>query len=252
MHAMNPLTVTIMAAGEGKRMNSSLPKVLHPVGGMPMLLRILGEVLKLKPETVIIVTGKYDKLIRETIYYHYKTEIPLSVCFAQQKEPRGTGDAIKTTLDLYADNEQVLILNGDMPFITHRLLQDFMRTKEKATIMTAQIDNPSGYGRILLNDAKKCTDIREEKDCSPEERTIKTVNVGIYSIEAGLLKTCIPEIKNDNKQGEYYLTDIIRILHEKTGEIWATYQVYEDQKYQVYGVNTQEELRELEKKILKN
>jgi len=241
-----------MAAGEGKRMNSDIPKVLHPVDGIPMVLRILGEVLKLKPQTVIIITGKYDKLIKETVYYHYKTEIPVCVCFVQQADPKGTGDAIKSTLDFYADNEQVLILNGDMPLITHRLLHEFIATKEPASLMVAQFENPTGYGRILLNGERKCSDIREEKDCSPEERRINTVNVGIYLIHSELLRTCIPEIKNDNKQEEYYLTDIIRIFREKTGENWATFQVYEDQKYQIMGVNTQEELRDLEQRYIKN
>lgn len=250
MFPTNPLTVTIMAAGEGKRMNSTLPKVLHKVGGIPILLRILGEVLKLGPENIIIVTGKHDLLIYDTIYRHYRGEIPVSICFVKQEEPRGTGDAIRSTLDFYADNEQVLILNGDMPLITHRLLQDFIATNEKASLMMAHMENPQGYGRILLNDSKKCHDIREEKDCSPEERGIKTVNVGIYSMEAGLLRTCIPEIKNENKQGEYYLTDIVRILHEKTGKIWSTYQVYDEQKYQIMGVNTQAELEELERRYL--
>ena len=259
MSHLQPCVVTIMAAGEGKRMNSNIPKVLHLFKGIPMLVRILMQASRLKPDKIIVITGKYHHLIQLTVETHLR-ELNVdihtqNIVYVQQPEPNGTGGAISCCLDLYNEdiesnlNENVLILNGDMPLVQFELLEDFVNrcieTKSQANLLVCDIENPQGYGRILYNDDRVFIGIREEKDCSEEERTIPTVNVGIYLFSASVLKHYIPLIKNDNAQREYYLTDIAKML---VGKI-QTISIPPSMTYQIYGVNTQEELRKLEYSI---
>ena len=288
---MEKLVVTIMAAGEGKRMKSNIPKVLHLFKNAPMLVRIIYEVAILKPYKIIIVTGKYDKLIKDTLEDNLNSFIYKKLIFVKQEIADGTGGAIKSTLSKYNDDETVLILNGDMPLIKSLLLKSIIEHKINSLVVT-DLENPTGYGRILYtndldksdldtsnldtsnldksnlytndldtsnldnNIKKKFIGIREEKDCSDEERLIKTVNVGIYYFEAGLLKKYIPMIDNNNVQKEYYLTDIVKVIYNNTNdnieinnniELY-TYLINSEDNYQVLGVNTKEELEELEEK----
>lgn len=244
------LTVTIMAAGEGKRMNSTLPKILHLFNGKPMLIRIIEEVLKLVPSKIIIITGRYDLLIKSTIY-QYITELN-KIIFVQQKNPVGTGDAIKSTLDKYSNNENVLILNGDMPLIKVNLLEKFIdinRTTDLlAKLLVAELDDPYGYGRIIYDSKNNFIDIKEDKDCNSIEKNIKIVNVGIYLFKSSILKKYIPMITNNNVQKEYYLTDIIKIIKNNSDIEIKTYLVEDNMKHQINGVNTQEELINLQDK----
>jgi len=246
-------TVTIMAAGEGKRMNSSIPKVLHLFKGVPMLIRIILEVIKLNVHKIVIVTGKFDQLIKDTIHDFFDTNKidkidTMNIVYVQQTIPMGTADAIKYTLNHYNDNEYVLILNGDMPLISSVLLEKFLEFQENENkIMVAQLNNPYGYGRILYDTQNNFTGIKEEKDCSSDEKNINIINVGIYFFHSAILQTYIPRIDNNNKQNEYYLTDIIKIIknHDEKNTIYS-YCIEEQLKYQIMGVNTQEELKKLE------
>jgi bifunctional N-acetylglucosamine-1-phosphate-uridyltransferase/glucosamine-1-phosphate-acetyltransferase GlmU-like protein len=245
---MNSLTVTIMAAGEGKRMNSNIPKVLHLFKGIPMLVRIILEVIKLNTNKIIIVTGKYDSLIKECINNYFNNNINFNknnIIFVQQKIPNGTGDAIKSTLNYYNQYENVLILNGDMPLISYELLSEFIKINNNK-ILISKLDEPYGYGRILYNNENKFIGIKEEKDCSIEEKQIKYVNVGIYYFESHLLKKMIPLINNNNIQNEYYLTDIIKVIKETSDIEIETFEIMDNLKYQILGVNTQDELIKLE------
>ena len=275
---MDKLVVTIMAAGEGKRMNSNIPKVLHLFKNAPMLVRIIDEVYRLRPRKIIIVTGKYDKLIKETLEDNLNSYIYKKLVFVKQEIPNGTAGAIKETLRKYNNDENVLILNGDMPLIKSSLLNKIISGKINSLVVT-DLENPTGYGRILYNKElnNKFIGIREEKDCNEEERLIKTVNVGIYYFNAGILKEYIPMIDNDNIQNEYYLTDIVKVIYNNSNKDdkvndtlddtlddtinnnisnnesiknieLHTYLLNNDEKYQVLGVNTKEELEELEKK----
>ena len=251
---MNNLTVTIMAAGEGKRMNSIIPKVLHNFNGIPMLIRIILESIKLSAKKIIIITGKYDTLIKSEIKLYFdKNNISFydKLIFVQQTVPNGTGDAIRSTLDVYSDSEDVLILNGDMPLLKADLLQNFMLTHSHAKLLVAQLDNPYGYGRILYeddndNNPKKFIGIKEEKDCSPSEKEIQIINAGIYLFHSTILKKYIPLITNDNAQNEYYLTDIVKVIRANSNINIDTYQIDDSLKYQIQGVNTQKELHDLE------
>ena len=261
---MSNLVVTIMAAGEGKRMNSNVPKILHKFNSIPMLIRIIIESYKLQPNKIIIITGKYDILIKNTINEYFSEDnqdIINNITFVKQEIPNGTGDAIKSTLDYY-DNENVLILNGDMPLVSSILLKKFINDNEKdslynienncnstemAKLLVAQLENPYGYGRILYNNNNEFIGIKEEKDCTEEEKKIDITNVGIYYFNANILKKYIPLINNNNSQKEYYLTDIIIIIRQYSDINIETYQIEEELKYQIMGVNTQEELKNLEK-----
>jgi bifunctional N-acetylglucosamine-1-phosphate-uridyltransferase/glucosamine-1-phosphate-acetyltransferase GlmU-like protein len=266
-----------MAAGEGKRMNSNIPKVLHNFHGIPMLIRILLEVNKINPQKIIIITGKYDLLIKKIIKDYYDSNMNLiniynTLIFIQQLEPNGTGGAIKCTLEQYSENEDVLILNGDMPLISSRLIQNFIKEKSNAKLLVSQLDNPYGYGRILYDENNKFIGIKEQKDCNEEEKLINIVNVGIYLFNSNILKKYIPLIDNNNVQNEYYLTDIVKIIRNNsaapnracfkcgaaglTEGCWSlrktpdeeinTYSVDEELKYQINGINTKEELALLE------
>ncbi len=262
------LIVTIMAAGEGKRMNSDIPKVLHLFKGIPMLVRIIRECLELNPCKIIIITGKYDKLIQETIFkyvrehhcFEKKVElISELLVFVKQENPQGTGHAIKCTLDTLPDdsNSNVLILNGDMPLVSNELLKKFIGLKSLLTarLMVADLKNPFGYGRIITDSESKMVGIKEQKDCTEEEKQISLVNVGMYYVKGYILKKYIPLISNENAQKEYYLTDLVKVFLEGELEvekessehsIFEYYCIEEEMKYQIYGVNTQQELKDLE------
>ena len=240
----NNLVITIMAAGEGKRMNSNIPKVLHNFKNIPMLVRIINESLKLNPSKIIIITGKYDELIKLNLALHIDSNIFNNLYFIKQLQPNGTGDAIKTALPHYENNDNVLILNGDMPLIKSSLLINFINSK--SNLLIAKLDNPFGYGRII-EENNTFNAIREEKDCSELEKEINNVNVGIYNFSGYILKKYIPLIKDNNVQKEYYLTDIIEIIKFNENLNIKTYLINENDKYMIMGVNTKKELDDLEK-----
>jgi UDP-N-acetylglucosamine diphosphorylase/glucosamine-1-phosphate N-acetyltransferase len=242
-----------MAAGEGKRMNSVLPKVLHSFNGVPMLIRIIEETYKLEPSKIIIITGKYNLLIQSKIneYFVKNNNILEKINYIIQKNPLGTGDAIKSCLDIYSNNENILILNGDMPLIKFDLLKELIKNSNLVKLLVANLENPFGYGRILYDSNNEFIGIKEEKDCTTEEKNINIVNVGIYFFHSSILKKYIPMINNDNIQKEYYLTDIIKIIKNNTNILIDTYLVDNIYQYQIMGINTQDELINLEN-IYKN
>lgn len=245
------LNVTIMAGGEGKRMNSNIPKVLHTFHGIPMLIRIILEAVKLNPKNILIITGKYDTLIKDTLKNYFETkkiELFEKLTFVNQTVPNGTGDAIKCALDYYNNDEEVLILNGDNPLISVELLQKFIN-KKSPTLLVAQLENPYGYGRILYDTNNNFIGIKEEKDCSEEERKIDLINAGMYLFNSSLLKKYVPLLNNNNAQKEYYLTDIVKVIKNDDINI-NSYIIEETMKYQIHGVNTVKELKDLEDKYL--
>jgi UDP-N-acetylglucosamine diphosphorylase/glucosamine-1-phosphate N-acetyltransferase len=259
---MNQLTVVIMAAGEGKRMNSTIPKVLHLFKGIPMLIRIILEVIKLDPNKIIIITGKYDLLIKSTIKEYFENNDKLNLTlveykkiqeliFVKQNIPNGTGDAIKCTLDNYNENENILILNGDTPLLSSILLNKFLEDNHSISpkILVSRLDNSYGYGRIIYDEKDNFIEIKEEKDCTENQKKINIINAGIYFFNSNILKKYIPLIDNNNAQKEYYLTDIIKIIRNNDKNInIKTYLIEDELKYQIHGVNTQQELKDLEEK----
>jgi len=236
------LVVTILAAGEGKRMRSDIPKVLHLVGGKPMLLRVIETARELKPDKIVVVTGRHHKLIINTLSNY--TDI-FGILFVEQPEPNGTGDALKCCLHQFELYQRVLVLNADMPLINADLLSRFVSDNTvNAKVLTATIENPTGYGRILY-ESNHFVGIKEEKDATDEERKIKEINSGIYLFQTRFLRSFISKITNDNVQNEYYLTDIIKIGRDAEQNI-STFLINENENLYIKGVNTPEELSEAE------
>ena len=230
------LVVIILAAGEGKRMRSDLTKVLHLCGGKPMLVRVIETARGLNPDKIIVVTGRHHVEIKNTVEQWNHTDI----VYINQLVPMGTGHAVQYCLREISHEDQVFILNGDIPLIKTELLQKLVN---KDTIVTAKIENPHGYGRIVY-DAGHFTSIVEEKDCTQEQRKIREINSGIYLFSGKSLHSFLPKITNKNKQSEYYLTDIVNIAIE-SGSPVHTYVLDEKDNYQIKGANTPEELNEL-------
>jgi bifunctional UDP-N-acetylglucosamine pyrophosphorylase/glucosamine-1-phosphate N-acetyltransferase len=237
---MSDLVVTILAAGEGKRMNSNIPKVLHLFHNKPMLVNVIETSMSLLPKRIIVITGKYDELIKNTLSKYINIE---NIQFVIQKHPLGTGDAIKSCLPLYNDNEKILILNGDMPNITKELLKKFIDRIDPFVVLVAKLSNPTGYGRIVYNN-NIFMEIVEEKDCTEIQRTINIINSGLYYIDSELLQQYVPMITNKNMQKEYYLTDIVNLANQNMNI--KTFLINENENKYIQGVNTQEELRLLE------
>jgi UDP-N-acetylglucosamine diphosphorylase/glucosamine-1-phosphate N-acetyltransferase len=239
---MDSLTVTILAAGQGKRMESSLPKVLHLFKDRPMLVRIIETVRQLSPFKIIVVTGKFHDIIQACLLKYMRIG---DITFVQQSEPKGTGHAIMCCLPEYKDSEKVLIVNGDMPLMNIETLIKVAECDSDVTVLTASFENPTGYGRAITNKRGDLLEIIEEKDCSESEKLITLINTGIYCIHSLYLNEFIPKISNENTQQEYYLTDIIKLLKNRFIQV-KTIQLNKNENIYISGVNTKEELIELE------
>ena len=244
MSYSNNLVITIMAAGEGKRMNSVIPKVLHKFAEKPILLHIIETARELNPRQIIVITGnKSHATIVECIREFTHID---DIIFVTQDVQLGTGDAIKSCLPEYKESDMVLILNGDMPLVTKDILSGFL--SDKSRILAANFAIPTGYGRMVIGNNNHLLRIIEEKDCSIEERGIQIVNSGIYLFSSYILRKYIPKIGNNNAQKEYYLTDIVQIINDDFVDLSHSIDVYyidESLNRYIKGVNTQLELMEL-------
>jgi len=235
--------VTILAGGEGKRMNNENPKVLCPFLGEPMIVRILKVVTQLHPNKILVVVGKHR--------YHIQSVIETFIAdtslieYVDQPVPQGTGDAIKCCFPYYDSNDRILILNGDMPCITHDFLQNLLvsASRQLCVIVAANVENPQGYGRIELNTQNEFRRIIEDRDCTLEQKKIGLINTGIYLVMGSILFSCVPSITNENRQKEYYLPDMF-LLHKRYSTIPVTiYEINNSDSWIIQGVNTMEELR---------
>tara|TARA_A100001035_G_C27702489_1_gene463181 strand:+ start:274 stop:1065 length:792 start_codon:yes stop_codon:yes gene_type:complete len=244
IYKMN-LTICILAGGEGKRMKSTLPKVLHLFKNKPMIVNIIEKSLELNPIKIIIVTGKHNDLIKDTIKQFIDNNFFSKLVFVIQETPLGTGHAILCTLEKYIDNEMVLILNGDTPNITTNLLKKFINKNENR-LLISEIDFPSGYGRVVMNAQNEILKIVEEKDASETEKKINKINSGIYYLKSIDLINYVPKIANNNKQNEYYLTDIVEIMVKNNNKING-FLINKEDNNLILGVNTIEQLNNLEK-----
>lgn len=236
---MSPLHVVILAAGQGSRMKSALPKVLHPVAGRPMLHHVIATAKQLGAEKIHTVIGHGAEKVRETT-----TEA--SVNWVTQNEQLGTGHAVAQALPALPDDARVLVLYGDVPLTRHDTLDALVATLDDNTLglLTVTMDNPHGYGRIVRNGEGKVVSIVEQKDATPEQLAIREVNTGILAVSAKHLKTWLPTLSNSNAQGEYYLTDIIAMAVEQGLSVSVS---QPDDPYEVQGVNNRLQLAELER-----
>lgn len=245
------LNVIIMAGGLGKRMDSSLPKVLHKILDKPMIVRVIEESINLNPTKIIIVVGKYRDIIEKTIQEYIDIE-KIQLTFINQPESLGTGHAIQCCADelkLSSEQSKTLILSGDVPLLKTETMLKMIQNVNKAKIMTAEFENSTGYGRIVEYNSL-FVKIVEEKDCSLEQKQIKKINCGIYAFDTEFLCKYLPCLSNNNSQKEYYLTDIIEII--KINELVEIdmFNIAPDKHHEIMGINTKEQLLELEKLMI--
>ena len=249
---MSDLIVLIMAGGLGKRMESDLPKVLHEINNKPMLVHIIKKTLLLSPFKIGIIVGIYKDIIVNTIKnYISSNTINNKLVFIDQPESLGTGHAIQCCREylLQYTEKNVLVLSGDVPLISHKTMSNMISNNYSVTILTAEFENPSGYGRIICDNNNKFIKIVEEKDCFDIEKTIKNINTGIYSFSCNLLCKYLPYLSNNNAQQEYYLTDIIEIIKNNENINIHMRIIPTDKQYEIIGVNTKSQLLELQKRF---
>ena len=242
------ISVIIMAGGIGKRMNSKKVKVLHNILGHPLIYYVFETARSINPEKIVVVYGKRGTEIK---YMFQDAE------YAFQGEPRGTGDAVKIGMSKLKNiSGDVLILSGDVPLLTKKTinaLQEYHKDGNyDVTILTFIPEDPNYYGRIV-KEGNEILKIVEYKDATSEEKRIKEVNSGIYIFKKNALEMALSFIKNNNAQGEYYLTDAIEVIRERGGKIGGI--AAEDPK-EVSGINTRKELTDIieykRKKIIEN
>lgn len=203
----SPLHIVVLAAGQGKRMHSTLPKVLHPVLFRPMLHHVLDQAVELSPQTLTVIVGHGEEQVRAACAGYP------SVRLVRQAEQKGTGHAVQQAAPLLEKEKgRVLILSGDVILLARETLQALLDASGDAAVLTAQLPDPTGYGRILHSDDGGVRAIREHVDCSPEERAIQEVNSGVYAFGVQPLLAALKNLGSDNRQGEYYLTDVVEIL----------------------------------------
>lgn len=223
----DPLIVVIMAGGLGKRMQSDLPKVLHRLAGLPILLRVIRAAMGLLSSgedlsKIMIIVGKYYPIIKETVDKYLSKEEQRFIEYVFQNEPKGTGHAVQQILPAlggYPLNTKVMVLSGDVPLISTKTLLGLLgtydfNTNTKAVLISTNLDDPTGNGRILRDEQHEFVNIVEEKDANPKQKQIKEVNAGIYLFHAGSLLQNLPKINNQNAQNEYYLPDVLPLIRD--------------------------------------
>lgn len=280
------LYITLLAGGMGKRMQSNLPKVLHEIKGEAMIVRLLKQVLLLNPDKILVVVGKFRTMIQEEIEKHINND---KIVYVNQEEPLGTGHAVKCTLPEFEKNDNAnsvereplditlshtgqvmskgepfditnIVLNGDVPLLQYSTIKEiydfYLANQSKLLITSINLSNPTGNGRIIIDQNKNFQEIVEEKDCSPEQKLVTLVNCGIYICSSLVLLDYIPRIKSNNAQGEYYLTDLVKIYRdagessERSSNSKGTNHVDlfvlpSDKYIEIYNVNTKEQLEYL-------
>ncbi|WP_395489853.1 bifunctional UDP-N-acetylglucosamine diphosphorylase/glucosamine-1-phosphate N-acetyltransferase GlmU [Cedecea davisae] len=232
------MSVVILAAGKGTRMYSDLPKVLHTLAGKPMVQHVIDAANKLGAQRVNLVYGHGGELLKQTLSDD-------SLNWVLQAEQLGTGHAMQMAAPFFADDEDILMLYGDVPLISVDTLRRLREAKPQGGIglLTVKLDDPTGYGRIARENGQ-VVGIVEHKDASEEQRKINEINTGILVANGADLKRWLGKLDNNNAQGEFYITDIIALAHGEGREIAA---VHPDRLSEVEGVNNRLQLSRLER-----
>jgi bifunctional UDP-N-acetylglucosamine pyrophosphorylase / glucosamine-1-phosphate N-acetyltransferase len=214
------VSAIVLAAGEGTRMRSSRPKPLHLLCGRPMLLYVLDSLAHLSVYRTVVVVGHGAERVTKKVQDQGSAELGIS--FVEQEIQRGTGDAVSVGLTAFPgddldDDSTVLVMPGDTPLLRPEtiagLAAQHAATGAAATVLTARMEDPTGYGRVLRGKDGRVTRIVEQKDGSPEELAIDEINTGIYAFRRSVLGPALRRLSPDNAQGEYYLTDVVQVLH---------------------------------------
>lgn len=238
---MNNIAVIILAAGKGSRMKSDLAKVLHEIAGKSMVTYVIEAAFEIAAGHIHVVVGhQAERVQKEILKYH-------NVHFALQKALLGTGDAVRAALPgLDAGIQHVLVLCGDVPLIKRQTIKDLVSTHQDLnadlTVLAVKVDDPTGYGRIIKDKDTQLLAIREEADATDMEKQINLVNSGIFCFKKRFLESGIGQIKNNNSQGEYYLTDLVEIAVQNRNKTFV--KIIQDAE-QVMGVNTIEQLNRI-------
>ena len=231
--------VVILAAGQGSRMKSALPKVLHSVGGKAMVQHVIDNASSLEDAAIHVVIGHGAEKVRETLATQ-------PVQFALQEQQLGTGHAVAQAMPNVSADSTVLVLYGDVPLTSAATMQELVGIAESGDfgLLTVDLQDPTGYGRIVRDDANNVIAIVEHKDASDAQREIREVNTGILAVSASKLNDWLPQLSSENVQGEYYLTDIIAMAASQGLAIKA---IQPNTEQEVQGVNNRVQLAELER-----
>jgi bifunctional UDP-N-acetylglucosamine pyrophosphorylase / glucosamine-1-phosphate N-acetyltransferase len=251
--ARRPLSAIVLAAGEGTRMRSDRPKPLHLVCGRPMVMHVIHALEGLRMARTVVVVGHGAELVTKKV--QEQSPADLHVTFVEQRVQRGTGDAVSVGLTAFPDDDlddisTVLVLPGDTPLLRGETLQELVETHEHngwaATLLTARMPDPTGYGRVVTGRDGQVLRVVEHRDATEEERAIDEVNTSIYCFRRDLLGPAVRRLSPDNSQGEYYLTDVIGVL-AGTGHRVGRHQL--DDATEVSGVNDRAQLAQVEAEL---
>lgn len=239
----NKLAVIILAAGMGTRMKSTKAKVLHEVLGIPMILYVVETAKKVAGDNVILVIGHQADEVKRIVSEKAK------VRYAYQDKQLGTGHAVSCALSFIPDDcEEVVILCGDVPILTAdtviKLVDDHVQTNRDVSLLAVEMDNPTGYGRVLHDIKGHVSKIVEEADANKEQKQIKMINTGIYCVKKNFLIDTVGKIKSNNAQGEFYLTDIVELGNLRKKPVGA---IVGNEGEEFFGINSKKDLKEAEK-----
>jgi len=242
-----PLNVLVMAAGLGTRMKSQRAKVLHELGGSPLIAHVVRTAQALDPRTILVVVGHQAEEVEQAVL----AEVGELASFATQAQQRGTGDAVESGRgQLEQSNSLVLVLSGDVPMIKLETLRNFIEHHQASgadcSILSVRLENPTGYGRIIRDASGAFQKIVEQRDANDEQRQVKEINSGIYCFDSTALYRALRGVEPANDQGEYYLTDVAEIMLRNGGRVSVF--LHNDPR-EVSGINTRADLAEFENLI---
>jgi bifunctional UDP-N-acetylglucosamine pyrophosphorylase/glucosamine-1-phosphate N-acetyltransferase len=233
-----PLHVIILAAGEGKRMRSSKPKVLQPIAGQPMLAQVIAAARALRPAGIHVVHGHGGEQVQAAF-----ADQP-DLHWAHQAQQLGTGHAVEQAMPEVPDAATVLVLYGDVPLIRSETLARLLEAPGRLAVLVAEVADPTGYGRVVRDAEGRVAAIVEQKDADEEQRRIRVINTGIIAAESTALKRWLAHLSNDNAQGEYYLTDVFAAA---ASEFSAAEMVLVSEPVEAEGANDPWQLAQLER-----
>ena len=252
MAKSRPLSAVVLAAGEGTRMKSSLPKVLHPMCGRPMLLHVLAALAELPLDKIVVVVGHGADTVMAATQAGYRGNVKVE--FVEQRTRRGTGDATSVALTAFAEEldaeDDIIVVTGDAPLLRAETLAHLARehrmVEAAASLLTARMPDPTGYGRIVRDKHGGVAHIVEQADATPDELLIDEVNPSIYCFRRSLLAPALRRLSPENAQGEYYLTDVVSVLRDAGHPVLG---IEAPDAMETVGVNDRAQLAEAEAEL---